>query len=114
LATATTSKARCSGRSATTPPAVSIRRSSLKAGIVAPSVMLRKLAAWRRQNPLDLALQELGRLERALFMLDWLESPELHRRCVSLSMGTARRADPAMGYRRKPPRRRVNFEYQYT
>lgn len=81
LATATTSKGRCSGRSATTAPAASIRRSSLKAGIVAPSVMLRKLAAYRRQNQLDLALQELGRIERTLFMLDWLESPELRRRC---------------------------------
>jgi len=49
LATATTSKGRCSGRSATTAPAASIRRSSLKAGIVAPSVMLRKLAAYRHQ-----------------------------------------------------------------
>ena len=80
-ATATTSKGRCSGRSATTAPAASIRRASLKAGIVAPSVMLRKLAAYRRQNQLDLALQELGRIERTLFMLDWLESPELRRRC---------------------------------
>src|SRR6266446_5829665 len=81
LATATTRKGRCSGRSATTAPAASIRRSSLKAGIVAPCVMLRKLAAYRGQNQLDLALQELGRIERALFMLDWLESPELRRRC---------------------------------
>jgi len=43
--------------------------------------MLRKLAAYRRQNQLGLALQELGRIERILFMLDWLESPELRRRC---------------------------------
>src|SRR5271166_5579864 len=50
---------------------------SLKAGTVAPSAMLRKLAAYERQNQLDLALQELGRIERTLFMLDWLESPEL-------------------------------------
>jgi hypothetical protein len=47
----------------------------------APPVMLRKLAAYRRQNQLDLALQELGRIERTVFMLDWLESPELRRRC---------------------------------
>ena len=53
---------------------------SLKAGIVAPSVMLRKLAAYRRQNQLDLALQELERIERTLFMREWLESPELRRR----------------------------------
>ncbi len=54
---------------------------SLYAGTVAPSVMLRKLAAYRRQNQLNLALQELGRIERTLFTLDWLESPELRRRC---------------------------------
>jgi TnpA family transposase len=54
---------------------------SLKAGIVASSTMLRKLSAYQRQNQLDLALQELGRIERTLFMLDWLESPELRQRC---------------------------------
>src|ERR1700723_1400519 len=54
---------------------------SLQAGVVAPSVMLKKLAAYRRQNQLDLALQELGRIERTLFMLDWLESPPLRQLC---------------------------------
>jgi TnpA family transposase len=54
---------------------------SLKAGTVAPSAMLKKLAAYQRQNQLDLALQEIGRIERTLFMLDWLESPELRQRC---------------------------------
>jgi TnpA family transposase len=54
---------------------------SLKAGTVAPSVMLKKLGAYRRQNQLDLALRELGRIERTLFMLDWLESPDLRQRC---------------------------------
>ena len=43
--------------------------------------MLKKLAAYKRQNRLDLALGELGRLERTFFTLDWLESPELRRRC---------------------------------
>jgi TnpA family transposase len=54
---------------------------SLKAGTVLPSAMLQKLAAYRRQNQLDLALQELGRIERTLFMLDWLESSQLRQRC---------------------------------
>jgi TnpA family transposase len=54
---------------------------SLRAGTVLPSAMLKKLAAYRRQNGLDLALQERGRVERTLFMLDWLESPQLGRRC---------------------------------
>jgi len=31
---------------------------------------LRKLAAYRRQNQLDLALRELGRIKCTLFMLD--------------------------------------------
>jgi TnpA family transposase len=54
---------------------------SLKAGTVLPSAMLRKLAAYQGQNQLDLALQELGRIERTLFMLDWLESSQLRERC---------------------------------
>ena len=54
---------------------------SLKAGHVAPSAMLRKLAAHERQNQVDLALQEIGRIERTFFMLDWLENPDLCRRC---------------------------------
>lgn len=43
--------------------------------------MLKRPAACQRQNQLDLALQELGRVERTLFMLDWLESPGLRQRC---------------------------------
>ena len=54
---------------------------SLQAGTVQPSAMLRKLAAYERQNQLDLALREIGRVERTLFMLDWLESSDLRRRC---------------------------------
>lgn len=66
---------------------------SIRAGTVAPSVILRKLAAFPRQNQLDLALSELGRLERTLFMLDWLESPELRRRChAGLNKGESRHA----------------------
>jgi TnpA family transposase len=54
---------------------------SMKAGHVAPSVMLRKLAAYERQNQVDIALQEIGKIERTIFMLDWLENPSLRRRC---------------------------------
>jgi TnpA family transposase len=54
---------------------------SLKAGTVLPSAMLKRLAAFQRQNQLDFALQELGRIERTLFMLDWLESPQLRQLC---------------------------------
>ena len=55
--------------------------------------MLKKLAAYKRQNRLDLALGELGRLERTFFTLDWLESPELRRRChAGLNKSEARHA----------------------
>lgn len=66
---------------------------SLKTGTAAPSALLKKLAAYERQNQLDLALQELGRIERTLFMLDWLESPDLRRHChVGLNKGEQRHA----------------------
>jgi TnpA family transposase len=35
------------------------------------------MTAFERQNQLDVALQEIGKIERTLFMLDWLEYPEL-------------------------------------
>lgn len=64
---------------------------SVKAGVVLPSVMLKKLAAYRRQNRLDFALQELGRIERTLFTLDWLESRALRQQCqAGLNKGEAR------------------------
>ncbi len=66
---------------------------SLKAKTVAPSVMLKKLSAYQRQNRLDFALQEIGRIERALFTLDWLESKDLRRRCLAgLNKSEARHA----------------------
>ena len=37
---------------------------SLKSGHVPPSIMLRKLAAYERQNQIDIALQEIGKIER--------------------------------------------------
>ena len=43
---------------------------AIKDGTVAPSVIMRKLAAYKRQSKLDFALAELGRIERTLFTLD--------------------------------------------
>ena len=66
---------------------------SIQGGSVAPSVMLKKLSAFKRQNRLDMALAEVGRIERTLFTLDWLESPELRRRCqAGLNKSEARHA----------------------
>lgn len=66
---------------------------SIRAGVVAPSTMLRKLSGYKRQNRLDLALAEVGRIERTLFSIDWLESRALLRRCqAGLNKGEARHA----------------------
>ena len=53
---------------------------SIKTGTVTASVILHKLAAYPRQNGLAHALRELGKFERTLFTLDWLQDPELRRR----------------------------------
>ncbi len=46
-----------------------------------------------RQNGLAVALRELGRIERTLFILDWLQSVELRRRVhAGLNKGEARNA----------------------
>ena len=64
---------------------------SIKTLSVKPSGMLRKLGAYRQQNRLYFALGEIGRIERTLFMLDWIEIPCLRMECqAGLSKGEAR------------------------
>ena len=66
---------------------------SIKQGTVTASLMLRKLGSYPRQNGLAVALRELGRIERTLFILDWLQNVELRRRVNSgLNKGEARNA----------------------
>ena len=43
--------------------------------------MLRKLGAYRQQNRLHLALGEIGRIEKSLFMLNWSENLQLRIEC---------------------------------
>ncbi len=43
---------------------------TMAAGTMRPSQLLRKLAAYPRQNELASALREVGRIERSLFMID--------------------------------------------
>jgi TnpA family transposase len=66
---------------------------SIKAGTVAPSAMMRRLAAYPKQNALAKTLREIGRLERTLFTLDWISDPALRRRTTAgLNKGEARNA----------------------
>jgi TnpA family transposase len=47
---------------------------------VLPSLLLTKLQAFPRQNALARALQEYGRLVKTLFILRYLQQPELRKR----------------------------------
>jgi TnpA family transposase len=66
---------------------------SIKQGTVTASLMLRKLGSYPRQNGLAVALRELGRIERTLFALDWIQNVELRRRVqIGLNKGEAKNA----------------------
>jgi TnpA family transposase len=66
---------------------------SIKAGTVAPSILMRRLAAYPKQNALAKTLREIGRLERSLFTFDWISDPALRRRTTAgLNKGEARNA----------------------
>ncbi len=58
---------------------------------VTPSLILKKLSAYRQQNSLAAALREVGRIERTLFTLRWFEDPALRRAVTAeLNKGEAR------------------------
>ncbi|MGE4340979.1 MAG: Tn3 family transposase, partial [Pigmentiphaga sp.] len=66
---------------------------TIAAGSVAPSQILRKLASYPRQNELATALREVGRVERTLFMIDWILDADLQRRAqIGLNKGEAHHA----------------------
>lgn len=66
---------------------------SIRQGTVTASLMIRKLGSYPRQNGLAVALREVGRIERTLFTLDWLQNVELRRRVhAGLNKGEARNA----------------------
>ena len=67
--------------------------STMAAGTMRPSQLLRKLAAYPRQTELAAALREVGRIERSLFMIEWTTDPDVRRRAlVGLNKGEAHHA----------------------
>jgi TnpA family transposase len=65
----------------------------VRTGAASASLILKRLGAYPRQNGLALALREIGRIERTLFMLDWIELPDLRRQTTAeLNKGEARNA----------------------
>ena len=60
---------------------------------VVPSEILRQLASFPRQNELAIALREIGRIERTIFVLTWISSVSLQRRAqMGLNKGEAHHA----------------------
>ena len=66
---------------------------SVRTGVISASLMLKRLGAYPRQNGLALALREIGRIERTLRTLDWIELPPLRRQATAeLNKGESRHA----------------------
>jgi TnpA family transposase len=66
---------------------------TMAAGTIPPSQLLRKFAAYPRQHDLALALREIGRVERTLFIIDWLLDADMQRRAqIGLNKGEAHHA----------------------
>lgn len=55
---------------------------SLKDGRIRPSILVSKLQAMQRQNPLQQALQEVGRIAKTLHILEYVDDPALRRRVL--------------------------------
>jgi len=55
---------------------------SLKDGLLRPSLLVSKLQAMKQQNPLQQALQELGRLAKTPPPLEYIDDPAFRRRVL--------------------------------
>jgi len=87
---------------------------SIKQGTVTSSLILRKLGSYQRKNSLSLALIELGKIERSIFMLEWISNPQLRRRVqAGLNKGEAKHAlSRAVHFNRLGEIRERTFENQ--
>ncbi|PTQ63008.1 Tn3 family transposase [Celeribacter persicus] len=66
---------------------------TMAAGVMPPSQLLRKFASYPRQHELALALREIGRIERTLFIMNWLLDVDMQRRAqIGLNKGEAHHA----------------------
>jgi len=66
---------------------------TMAAGVMPPSQLLKKFASYPRQHELALALREIGRVERTLFIIEWLLDTDMQRRAqIGLNKGAAHHA----------------------
>ncbi|WP_283717269.1 Tn3 family transposase [Clostridium perfringens] len=54
--------------------------SSINEGTVTSSLIISKLASYSRQNSLAVVLREMGKIEKTIFILDYISSEELRRK----------------------------------
>lgn len=74
-------------------PGILRSAATMVAGIMPPSQLLRKFAAHPRQHDLAIALREVGRIERTLFIIDWLLDTDMQRRAqIGLNKGESHHA----------------------
>jgi TnpA family transposase len=66
---------------------------TMVAGAMPPSQLLRKFSAYPRQHELAVTLREIGRVERTLFIIEWLLDADMQRRAqIGLNKGEAHHA----------------------
>lgn len=66
---------------------------TMETGEMPPSQIMRTLASYPRQNTLAVALREIGRIERTLFIARWMTDSDLQRRAhIGLIKGEAHHA----------------------
>lgn len=64
---------------------------SVKAGAIPAALAMKRLAAWPHQNLIAGGMREYGRIVRTLFILDWIDSPDLRRQTTEeLNKGEGR------------------------
>ena len=58
---------------------------SIKAGKVMPSTLLRKLGSYSKKNRLYQAFQELGKVVRTMFLLEYISSPKMRQEITAVT-----------------------------
>nr|WP_245416008.1 Tn3 family transposase [Mesorhizobium denitrificans] len=56
---------------------------TIRSGQIRPSTLLAKLSAFPRQNGLALALRDIGRINRSIFLPQWWQNPEMRRNATA-------------------------------
>jgi TnpA family transposase len=74
-------------------PGVLRSAATMVTGAMPPSQLLKKFAAYPRQHELAVALREIGRVERTLFIIEWILDADMQRRAqIGLNKGEAHHA----------------------